>query len=274
MYNFLGAPPHPYNVALITVVDGVIDDQCSGTLIEVEERRLIATCAHFLRDNSNKEIGLVCDDEYRSPSCVSISRIVYITQCSDKDPVHNDIGYAEISKETAEDLSFLQDERFELNPVESYTDLLFQSGFPANLTRENTGQSFSLQPIYTLTEMGDQFRVKSRFIYGRHVLSAYPSVENAILPEGELEMPDLHGMSGGGLWVTSLSKKQELLWTPSDLKLTGINVEFSDKEEEKPVLGVSLKDFLDLVTDTASMQPPGAKAYRIPGGRKVMVMSK
>jgi hypothetical protein len=230
-------------VARRTVLVGVFDPnfECgirrgTGTCILIGGRYLIATAAHLFVDlPESSRVGVM-------PLTTTPSGDILLAaahnHCGGRDRDEVDVAWLELEEAPARQLGrdFLTLDGLEPHYDGVAGEPLFSYGFPdeVKITPKANGQSdieFAVQSYSTVVlapaSIDPSFRPDPAFdIFARYSTRA---VEGR-LPEGRVpKLPGAPGLSGGGFWRISVNRAG--IWTPSDLRLVGIEHAWQPEDE-------------------------------------------
>lgn len=225
----------------------------TGILVEVQGRKLVITAAHVVKGIDPAAIQLITTE---FPSNVRFEPRSGDLQGGDVGE-ELDVAFLYIDDAATPLLSakrFVRLEDMELFPTGLKTDLAILFGMPGT---EHEKPAKNVDVFKTFTYMtffpDDANRRKSQTAVQPPVMyydEFFPvdSVENTPDEESVLltvnydqmvkdvftgeamELPDPHGMSGGGIWRTRFANST--IWTPANLHLVGIMTEFDEERRE------------------------------------------
>lgn len=201
----------------------------TGMLLRIDGQPLVITAAHVIKDVDPETIQLITTESPSNIRCSPRGGDLY----GGAESEDLDVGFLRIGDSALpllERKKFLTLDDFDLFPTELGTDLAilfgmpgtehiqlgddfhsfrsltFQTGFPSDLDWSSPGSRPILLGIDYAEEVEDVFT-------GQNV-----------------ELPNPHGMSGGGLWRARYAGS--VIWTPERLKLVGILTEFDEDRRE------------------------------------------
>lgn len=211
--------------------------QGSGTCIVIGEHFLVATAAHVLKDFEDDDLWIVHAME---PTDIRPPILGTDFQGgSEYDPI--DVAWIEMDRQTAikTGKTFLKLDQLRAGVSHVGDDLVVLNGYPGVFTEEHgiklvSAQSMSFiggtilpsaWPPSTFDDLGctpeDYF-----------LLTSYPDEGNHLISGEPYQVPDPHGMSGGGLWqVFANPVKADGLWSTKLARLIGINLEWNPHDQ-------------------------------------------
>jgi hypothetical protein len=212
-------------VAIVQHDERGFKDYGSGTCVYYRDQYLIMTAAHVLEDIPKENLTLVYS-RGRSNDAVPIS-----ASYSRKDSVSRlDVGFLMLDPDVAHRLgkNFLTADSFETAPLNLATDLVALNGFPGGWFHDEGRKyiQFTSLTFITLCDETDQWHRPVNLDVQIEV--GYPDVVQEVDTNQHVEMPDVEGMSGGGMWVLNINPRR--LWSPEYSKLVGIITHWNESK--------------------------------------------
>lgn len=265
------------SVAIALRKENAIERVSSGSLVEISGRRLVFTCAHFLNDHYKDDLVLVATEKPVPPQ-PWIKQIAFCPDCSTIDPVSSDIGIVEILPSLdLTNCSFITKESMEFCIDRVKIDDLLLMGSPLEEVRTQNGAHHAVRAISFTTTWGNESKgLPLHFRHGEDLLAIIPDLDFAVSSSDEVRIPDLDGMSGGGIWrLGSVESEARGLWSPDDIKFAGVMVEKESIFRGVNVTGASVKHLLQLEEATRSIELCQQEALdiRLPDGRRIRLFS-
>lgn len=266
----------PYSVA-IAHRDGInIDRVSSGTLMEIRGRKLVLTCAHFLSDYNPEELVLVASNRMSSPR-PWVSQIAYCPNCSEHDPLSNDIAIVDLMPDLElPDCKFLAPVTTETSVARIKEDLLLLVGSPLSEIQTDPEGHHAVNVTPVMTEWGNEYRVYPNFKHGDDLVVIIPDADFAISSKpGAVRIPNPDGMSGGGIWTTGFAENPVGgVWKATDIKLAGVMTDRYPIEYGTNVYGANIRHLLDLEAGTRHLAlSTGDKIeFALPCGKRICVI--
>lgn len=199
-------------------------DHGSGILLQVGEESLVITAAHVIRDRPIEQIHLVATNELSNVKVAPVEMDFMGGGCHDQ----LDVGFLRLSAENAATLAdreFASLDEFDVFPSGLPDDLIYLFGMP-EFGHEQLGRiQHSFRSFTYIENIQEDYAWAAPGPRPLTIDLMLPqSVENAF--DGRrVDVPDLRGMSGGGIWRVSFQK--EGIWTPQP-RLVGIIAEMND----------------------------------------------
>lgn len=246
------------------MVDMSGDTVFSGTLFEIDNRLILATAGHCVRDDETWASRCYLIPHNRPTVLSECPRILRAKRCEKGpmlDPVdglyQKDVGLIEFDRETFDKSKYMDVlssiEEISVRGSGEKNNICVDVGYPGTLARltENSlrvaAVSYSTTPEPMEIELA---RFGNGFQYQRDdnidIILSFPEK-----PDGADTAPFSTpiGMSGGGLWETDY--KDAGLWSPDKARIIGIQSSWNsgNKNFFRHLRGVQIKHWLKLVYD-------------------------
>ena len=232
--------------------------QGSGTCVRIGDHFFIATAAHVFRDLQHNEIY---DDDLwivhsQQPTLDRPAIIATgLEGGGNYDPV--DVAWIELDHVTANGMNktFLTLDRIRSRVDHAGDDLIALNGYPGSFTLESDDGTVFAQSMsfvggtippkdWPESEFEDLHCIAEDYF----LLAAFPPEGNYLVTGQHYQVPDPHGMSGGGLWqIPANPTKPEEVWSTKQARLVGINLEW--KQDNPWVVANQMQHWLQLVAE-------------------------
>jgi hypothetical protein len=214
-------------VAIIEYRYGKLIAYGSGTCIYYRGHYLIMTAAHVIEDASPENLSLVYK-EGPSNEKVQVESIHHWKDLS----TGLDVGFLVLSPEVARSIqkNFLKEDNFDITAKNLSTDLVALNGFPNGLFEHDGKKHYKFGSFTFVTACEEMAKWHQPIDVSMQIEFGYPDVATDAQTNQPFTMPEIHGMSGGGMWVLNINPKG--IWSPeSSCKLVGITAVWSSKRE-------------------------------------------
>ena len=219
--------PHTfkYSVAILEYHSKNNNFVGSGTLVQLGSRFFIATAAHNLTDDNH--VGISDDCLFIACKKRTSQQLPFLSRkpSAEEEEPAIDVGYIEISSDTA--ASMTENEFLPLSRIRPFVDYwptrVFLTGFPAGIVSLEAARRnrFHLDAIGYLTETKKLNDMEYKHDKSTDVFIDYE--QNSVFVENQevIQMPEPHGLSGGGLWALPITQGGAI-WAPQETMLIGI----------------------------------------------------
>ncbi len=246
-----------------------LEGMSSGVLVSIDGHLLVATAAHAVPSRPGGRLSFVVPK-----TAATDAGAIPILRCGKIESEWPDVGFLELDPAGA--LPVLRKEAIDLRQIglrgsghPGCRCLLF--GYPSEMIQNEQTEASQLHLTFRpMCYSNAPIRPEN----WPNVSSADPASDKAVdifLPydpekelwyndknEGDDNLPELWGTSGGGLWQGSLTKVE--LWKVEGVQLFGIQSRWSEKE--KYVRGCQIVHWLRLVRDNYNdLAPTLVKAF-------------
>jgi hypothetical protein len=184
------------------------------------------TAGHVIEDATPENLSLVYR---RGPSNekVPIESIHHWNDLS----TDLDVGFLTLSPEVARLIgkNFLTEDHFDVAAKNLSTDLVALNGFPNGLF-EHDGKKHYKFGAFTFVTVCEEIKKWHQPINAdMQIEFGYPDVATDAQTNQPYTMPDVRGMSGGGMWVLNINPKG--IWSPESCRLVGVTAVWSPDRE-------------------------------------------
>lgn len=201
----------------------------TGMLLRIEEQPLIITAAHVIKDVDPETIQVITTEE---PSNFRLAPRMGDLYGGDFDQ-DLDVGFLQIRSPQSPLLSrkrFLGLADLEFFPQNLTHDLAILFGMPGAEHREPIQGVHSFGSFTYMTSFPGDLDWASPGNRPAILSAGYDESVEDVFSGKQIELPDPHGMSGGGLWRARFAGAQ--IWTADRLRLVGILTEFDGGRRE------------------------------------------
>lgn len=215
----------------------------SATCVAIDDRLFLATAAHNF--NGIEQGADVCVFSANRSSDTPL-RIIGSNFGQNLAKGAADVAWLEIDSESARtsDLTGVSLESIDAHPVLNDQGLYAASGFPVGFLREEHPRPGHTNYVVPL------------LVYFTHAINLDRNDDDPILlsfersgigPDGPGEMPEPHGMSGGGIWFIPGEEPPTTIWNPGRMRLSGITIEYVGTSGE--LKGLPMHQWLRVLSD-------------------------
>ncbi len=215
----------------------------SATCVAVGDRLFLATAAHNFR---GIEQGADVSVFSANRSSDTPLRIVHANYRQNLPEGEADVAWLEVDSESARnsELTGVSLGSIDAHPVLNEEALYAASGFPVGFMRKEHPRP------------GHTSYVVPLLVYFTHAINLDRSDDDPILlsfgrsgigPDGPGEMPEPHGMSGGGIWYIPGEEPPTTIWNPGRMRLSGITIEYVGARRE--LKGLPMHEWLRILSD-------------------------
>jgi hypothetical protein len=223
----------PPTVALVVFHDdGQPKEISSGTLVTDGTKVVVATCAHFLRDNHDRKLHVL-------DACGRESKVLGAGFRGGGKGDLLDVGWVQL--EGIPIAQAIRVRRLARRQDEALDDLVLVAGSPASLIAQEPlrKQHLAIRTVFYTTEAApDHHEPPHRLALD------FPRGKNLDLAGGAFEDFAPHGMSGGGVWVCNFGDP-ERVWSADRAELFAIQIAW--KERASVLITQPIEYWLDMI---------------------------
>lgn len=200
--------------------DGAPKGHGSGVLLKIADTAFVLSCKHVLEEAAKKGAVLYTVGEEGS---VLVPLVGVRYGWVDNNDI--DLGFAQLPPDTAARLpsnkQFLRIDDLWLRPADP-SALYLVVGYPVALTTpDHASKHIDSIPISFLSPL--HTKETDRHVDGVTIALQFDANETGNADWERSRIPDLHGISGCGIWrLADLTKPPPRDWSPNDIKLIGI----------------------------------------------------
>jgi hypothetical protein len=216
----------------------------SGTLLTINSRYFVITCAHFLKVHSAKSIQISYGEKYKSYPPITPFINSWMIGGGSDEPL--DLGCLELDPAYVPTIfakeSFIGASRLCLDDRLAREDMYVLVGFPSQLIRTNGDNNrIGVQPFLLGTTV-EEFD-------GMNFTAYYDETSLMHLEKGgEARIPLPHGISGGAFWKLNMPLDKDTFWSTESIQLIGIQHQWW--RERKSAQGNYVKFWLETFSKT------------------------
>lgn len=227
----------------------------SGVFIQVKNHFFLVSASHVLDNFENLVIPLEKGKNLFKPGGITYINEFFISR--DKDSV--DIGFLELDKESVEELlttyKFLKDDDLAINHKFENQQYYTFLGYPTTLSKiSQSKNSFHSYPFFQFSTpaMECEYMKYNRNI-NSNIVTSYERKKSYNLKINKFAVgPDLHGISGCGLWFTD---PMDIFTQNKRPKLTAIMTDWPIKDRTK-VIGTRIDILTEFLRKKLNLQLP------------------
>lgn len=201
----------------------------TGMLLRVDGHPIVVTAAHVIKDVDPRTIQIISTEAPSNVRFAPDSGDLFGGSLDEE----LDVGFLRVGDSAAPLLAgkkFLTLDDFDFFPTGLTEDLAILFGMPGTERKEPAPNVHSFASFTYLTE----FPVDVDWSAPGHRPAVIPTGYEATVEDAfsrkDVELPDPHGMSGGGLWRARFAGAP--IWTADRLRLVGILTEFHEDVRE------------------------------------------
>lgn len=217
-----------------TVVLAIHDDKRirahgTGMLLRIDGQPIVITAAHVIKDFNPETIQLITTEAPSNLRLTPGAGDLYGGDANDD----LDVGFLRIGDSASPLLAgkkFLDLADLEFFPTGLTTDLAILFGMPGTEHKEPIRDVHSFGSFTYMTSFPEDLDWSAPGNRPTLLSIAYDEAVEDVFTGRTMELPDPHGMSGGGLWRARFAGSS--IWTPDRLKLVGILTEFHEDRRE------------------------------------------
>jgi hypothetical protein len=198
----------------------------SGTCVYYRGHYLVMTAGHVIEGISNDRLSLVykCGP---SDDIVPIDAVFFRIDRT----IGLDVGFLVLRSDVARVLNkqFLTDNYFDVAPANLATDLVALNGFPGGYFYVEGKKHHKFGSLTYITICEETNKWHKLVNPEMQIEFGYPNTVDDAVTNQPFDLPDVEGMSGGGMWLLNINPKK--IWSPESCRLVGIIAKWNESKQ-------------------------------------------
>lgn len=216
-------------VVLAVINETTITKHGTGMLLQVDGHQIVVTAAHVIKDIDPRSIQIISTETPSNIRFAPRSGDLFGGGLNDE----LDVGFLRIEGSAAPLLigkKFLTLDDFDFFPTGLTEDLAILFGMPGTEWKKPASDVHSFASFTYITEFPADVDWSAPGHRPAVIPTGYEATVEDAFSRKVMELPDPHGMSGGGLWRARFAGAP--IWTADRLRLVGILTEFDEDVRE------------------------------------------